>query len=166
MEASLVWDELALLGEGPLWDAREQCLHWVDVDGCTLHTLSPGTDERPSTRYDARISSVGLREGSGLVVAHDRGFSLLEDGIGVGCSNGSTGASTPRPCTTSTASRTGSTHLPRDGRHLRAPACGRDLARGRPTGLSDDMLAREPHAGSLFSLTPGVHGRPAFRFAG
>jgi sugar lactone lactonase YvrE len=32
-------------------------------------------------------------------------------------------------------------------------------------GLSDDDLAREPHAGALFACEIGVHGRPAFRFA-
>jgi sugar lactone lactonase YvrE len=34
------------------------------------------------------------------------------------------------------------------------------------TELSEDALAREPHAGSLFSFDAGVRGRPAFRFAG
>ena len=57
-EATLTWDERALLGEGPLWDEREQCLHWVDVDACTLHTLWPATEKRASAVYDARISSV------------------------------------------------------------------------------------------------------------
>jgi sugar lactone lactonase YvrE len=61
-DATLVWDERALLGEAPLWDEREQCLHWVDVDAYTLHTLWPASGERSSTTHDARISSVGLRE--------------------------------------------------------------------------------------------------------
>jgi sugar lactone lactonase YvrE len=79
--ATLVWDERALLGEGPLWDDREQCLYWVDIDGCTLHTLWPATGERTSTTYSTRISSVGLRERGGFVIAHERSFSLLEDGL-------------------------------------------------------------------------------------
>jgi sugar lactone lactonase YvrE len=286
MDATLVWDERALLGEGPLWDEREQRLHWVDVDRCTLHTLRPGTGERTSTRYDARISSVGLRESGGLVVAHDRGFSVLEDGrlhpidasvcpsgprmndgacdaagrywagsvapdgapgtgalyrldpdgtveavvIGVGCSNGidwspdgetmyyvdslahgidafdydvATGDISARRRVAEIAPEDG---LP-DGltvdsegtiwlaiwggsrvrryspdgellEELRLPvslvtSCifgGGDLetlyVTSARTGLSDDVLTSEPHAGSLFSFTPGVRGRPAFRFAG
>jgi sugar lactone lactonase YvrE len=79
-DATLVWDERALLGEAPLWDEREQCLYWVDVDAYTLHTLWPASGERSSTTHDARISSVGLRETGGLVVAHDRSFSVLENG--------------------------------------------------------------------------------------
>lgn len=34
------------------------------------------------------------------------------------------------------------------------------------TGLSDEALAQQPHAGSLFVARPGVHGLPAFEFAG
>jgi sugar lactone lactonase YvrE len=79
-EATLVWDERALLGEGPIWDDRVERLLWVDVDGRTLHTLDPRSGERRSERVDARISSVALRERGGYVVAHDRGFSLLEHG--------------------------------------------------------------------------------------
>jgi sugar lactone lactonase YvrE len=80
MRATLVWDERALLGEGPLWDEREQCLYWVDVDGFALHTYRPGDDGRETERFAARISSVALRENGGLLVAHDRSVSLLDGG--------------------------------------------------------------------------------------
>ena len=63
-EATLTWDERALLGEGPLWDEREQCLHWVDGDARTLHTLWPATEKRASTVYDGQwettVPSFGL----------------------------------------------------------------------------------------------------------
>jgi sugar lactone lactonase YvrE len=36
-EAKLVWDIRAVLGEGPLWSAREQAIYWVDLKGCMLH---------------------------------------------------------------------------------------------------------------------------------
>src|SRR3954464_6143611 len=80
MQASLVWDERALLGEGPLWDEREQCLHWVDVDGFALHTYRPDGDARKTARFEERISSVALRENGGRLVAHDRSVSLLDGG--------------------------------------------------------------------------------------
>jgi len=34
------------------------------------------------------------------------------------------------------------------------------------SGLSDDERASQPHAGGVFRCRPGVHGRPARRFAG
>ena len=33
-------------------------------------------------------------------------------------------------------------------------------------GLSDEALAKQPHAGSIFVARPGVRGLPAFEFAG
>jgi sugar lactone lactonase YvrE len=285
-DATLVWDERALLGEGPLWDEREQCLHWVDVDACTLHTLWPATEKRASATYDARISSVGLRESGGLVVAHDRSFSLLEEGSlvpyapnvgplgprmndgacdpagrywagtvapgnapgtgvlyrleptgaaapvvdGIGVSNGidwsldagtmyyvdshahgidafdfdeQTGALSNRRRVAEIAPGDGvpdgltvdsegtiwcaiwggwavRRYNP-DGELLleltlpvsQVSSCvfgGRDLdtlyVTSARTGLDPAALAREPHAGSLFSVDVGVRGRPAFRFAG
>jgi sugar lactone lactonase YvrE len=77
-EATVVWDARALLGEGPIWDEREHVLHWVDVDGFTLHTLEPASGRQTSRKLAGRCSSVALRESGGLLVAHDRSVSTLE----------------------------------------------------------------------------------------
>lgn len=37
-EANLVWDIRSVLGEGPLWSARDQAVYWVDIKGCMLHS--------------------------------------------------------------------------------------------------------------------------------
>ena len=36
-DAKLVWDIRSVLGEGPLWSAREQAIYWVDIKGSMLH---------------------------------------------------------------------------------------------------------------------------------
>lgn len=33
------------LGENPLWDTREGCLYWTDIDGGTLHRLKDGAHD-------------------------------------------------------------------------------------------------------------------------
>jgi sugar lactone lactonase YvrE len=78
MEAEVVWAAQALLGEGPIWDDREGVLHWVDVDGYTLHTLEPSTGTQSSRKLAGRCSSVALRESGGLLIAHDRSVSVLD----------------------------------------------------------------------------------------
>jgi sugar lactone lactonase YvrE len=80
-EATVVWDAQALLGEGPIWDERERVLHWVDVDGSTLHTLEPATGEKTSRKLAGRCSSVALCESGGLLIAHDRSVSRLEGDV-------------------------------------------------------------------------------------
>src|SRR3954462_13454323 len=77
-EPAVVWDAQALLGESPIWDDREGVLHWVDVDGYTLHTLEPASGLRTPRRPAGRCSSVALRESGGLLIAHDRSVSLLD----------------------------------------------------------------------------------------
>jgi sugar lactone lactonase YvrE len=275
-EPVLAWDARALLGEGPLWDERDGVLYWVDVDGRRLHALRDG--DRVTTDVPGRISSVALREKGGLLAAHDRSISLLEDGElvplvrdfspggltndgavdpagryfigtvepggalyrldpdgaiecvldGVRISNGidwsvdaktmyyvdslahsvdafdygvATGAISNRRVLVEIDESDGvpdgltvdaegmiwvaiwggwcvRRYMP-DGHLLQevgipvsqTSSCsfaGEDLstmyvtsARG---GLSNEQLAREPHAGGLYAFTPGIRGRPAFRF--
>ena len=80
-EPVVVWDAQALLGEGPIWDDREGVLHWVDVDGRTLHTLEPASGRQTSRKLAGRCSSVALRESGGLLVAHDRSVSALDGDV-------------------------------------------------------------------------------------
>jgi sugar lactone lactonase YvrE len=78
--AELVLDAQSLLGECPLWDDREQCLYWVDVEERVIHAYWPATGTRQMRRLEARVSSLGLRRSGGLIVAHDRRFSVLDEG--------------------------------------------------------------------------------------
>ena len=37
----LIWDARNELGEGPLWDPREQKLYWLDSKGPTVNRYDP-----------------------------------------------------------------------------------------------------------------------------
>ncbi|MFP3205727.1 MAG: SMP-30/gluconolactonase/LRE family protein [Metallosphaera yellowstonensis] len=61
----------AILGEGPLWDWRDNTLYWVDILKGELHTVKGSSHVTyPSPKM---ISALGLREDGGLVVSayHD-----------------------------------------------------------------------------------------------
>jgi D-xylonolactonase len=45
VEAELVWDLGAELGEGPVWDAARSCLWFVDIKGRRLHRYTPATGD-------------------------------------------------------------------------------------------------------------------------
>ena len=49
--AELVADARATLGEGPVWDDREQCVWWVDILGESIHRTTSGDR---AGRYDPR----------------------------------------------------------------------------------------------------------------
>lgn len=81
-EVSCVLDAKALLGEGPLWDAADRALHWVDIKRREIHRFDPATgrDEKWSTPED--VGSLALRERGGLVVALTSGFHFFDPATG------------------------------------------------------------------------------------
>lgn len=68
----------ALLGEGPVWDARHDALVWVDIEGRQVHVTS--ADGR-STRSYATPDQVGAAvplDAGGLLLAVGAGFATLD----------------------------------------------------------------------------------------
>jgi sugar lactone lactonase YvrE len=69
------------LGEGPVWDAAEQAIHWVDIKGQLLQRFHPASGDSRVWTLPERIGSFALRERGGFVVALASGFAFLsEDG--------------------------------------------------------------------------------------
>lgn len=67
-----------LLGEGPLWDPRDEVLYWVDSNGCRVRRLDPAGGEVRDWPVPERIGSLALRESGGAVVALKSGFHFLD----------------------------------------------------------------------------------------
>ncbi len=78
MEIRKVVDCKNLLGEGPLWDTRDQRLYWVDSIAKEIWSCrEDGSDTR---RYFVpyTIGSMALRDGGGAVLAMANGFSFYD----------------------------------------------------------------------------------------
>lgn len=73
-----VLDARAGLGESPVWSAEEQALYWVDALAPALFRLDPSTGAQQSWWMPELISSFGLREGGGAVLALRTGLHLLD----------------------------------------------------------------------------------------
>lgn len=67
-----------VLGESPLWSAREQALYWVDILDARIYRWHPQSGEQRTWRVPAAVGSMGLREGGGLVLAMRTGFHLFD----------------------------------------------------------------------------------------
>jgi D-xylonolactonase len=79
-EAQCVWDAGAVLGEGPLWSAREQALYWVDILSHRLHRYAPhAAQQRTTWQFDDVITAVAERaNGEGLIVTLRHRFAYFD----------------------------------------------------------------------------------------
>ena len=69
LKAEVIINARCELGEGPLWDEREQCLYWVDILPGKIHRYDPASGEHRVFNVGEMIGTIGLRENGGLVVA-------------------------------------------------------------------------------------------------
>jgi sugar lactone lactonase YvrE len=74
----VAFGEPMAVGECPLWDPRESCLYWVDIDGLAVHRLDPASGAHRSWSMDSEPSALALHADGGLVVARRSGLVHLD----------------------------------------------------------------------------------------
>ena len=77
-QADLALDARALLGEGPIWDARAGVLYWVDISGCKVHIFTPATGADRALDVGQPVGTVVPRRSGGVMVALRDGFAALD----------------------------------------------------------------------------------------
>lgn len=122
----------AALGEGPVWDAAEGRLWWVDIPAGNVHGVWPGSGRTVTIPVGQPVGAVAPRRGGGLVLALRDGFGLLDDG-----------AAEPRVAAP----------VERDRPRNQFNDGGVDPAGRFWAGTAS--LDREPGAGTLYRLDPG-----------
>ena len=131
-----------ILGEGPVWDEREQALYWVDIEGCRVHRLEwPGEALRSWTLPD-RVGALVPRERGGFVCAMAGGIALADAGFGALAWLGRPEAHLP-------GNRFNDGKCDRDGRFWTGTM---DEAARLPSGA----LYRVDHDGSVTAMRAGV----------
>jgi sugar lactone lactonase YvrE len=80
IQAAPYVDAVARLGEGPLWDFRESRLHWIDINGQSVHSFDRLSNQETVFNAGEFVSTVVLRssqKGGGLVVALTRSIASI-----------------------------------------------------------------------------------------
>jgi sugar lactone lactonase YvrE len=67
------------LGEGPLWNTKEQRLYWIDLTPGILFRWSPTTGQTESFKLGFSIGCIGLRAKGGLVMGAKHGFMTWDE---------------------------------------------------------------------------------------
>ncbi|MBC8079160.1 MAG: SMP-30/gluconolactonase/LRE family protein, partial [Gorillibacterium sp.] len=78
MKLEMVADALAVLGEGPCWDASRKVLYWVDIEGFLVHEFNPADRSDRTISVGQYVGAVVPRESGGLVLVGRHGFYSLE----------------------------------------------------------------------------------------
>jgi D-xylonolactonase len=68
----------ALLGEGPIWVAREQALYWVDIKTPSVWRLDWATRATRSWTPPWRVGAIAPRLEGGFIAATEAGFALAD----------------------------------------------------------------------------------------
>ncbi|MHB8464034.1 MAG: SMP-30/gluconolactonase/LRE family protein [Acidimicrobiales bacterium] len=82
MEFEIAVDAHAFIGEGPVWDHRQDTLWWLDIFRHELHAFDPKTGADKTTDLGAQIGAVALRASGGLVLAAPEGFVAFDPETG------------------------------------------------------------------------------------
>ena len=70
------------VGEGPVWDAEEQALYFIDILGRKVFRHHPGSGQTHEWSVPDIIGSMALRAGGGAIVALANGVHSLDFGTG------------------------------------------------------------------------------------
>ena len=82
LQAELLLDAKAILGEGSIWHPKENKLYWIDIEGKSLHIYDPVTKQDKSFPVGARIGTVVPVEGGGALVALQNGIYEIDTNTG------------------------------------------------------------------------------------
>jgi len=76
--ARCLWDVGALLGEGPVWDPRDGCVWFVDIERPSIHRYRLADGDRRSWTPPHRVTALWPRARGGFVAHGERGFLIAD----------------------------------------------------------------------------------------
>jgi sugar lactone lactonase YvrE len=72
----------SMLGEGPVWDAANDTILWVDIMGCAIHVLDRKNNAFQSITTPSMIGSFALCNDGNIVAALQEGFVFIDKNTG------------------------------------------------------------------------------------
>lgn len=70
------------VGEGAVWDDRDEVLWWVDIPAGLIYCFDPATGRNHAIDYGEPVGCLAVRESGGLVLATKTGFWLFDPKTG------------------------------------------------------------------------------------
>ena len=77
-QPAIVLEYSCLLGEGPVWDAANNCIYWVDIIPGHIHRYTLTSQKHDTFSVGQMVGAVVPRKGGGLVAALQNGFAFVD----------------------------------------------------------------------------------------
>lgn len=77
-ELAVVVDHKCLLGEGPIWDATQKLICWVDILNGVIHEYSPGQQAHKKTPVHQMIGAIAVCTDGNFIAALQDGFAFID----------------------------------------------------------------------------------------
>ncbi len=78
MKIECVVHSKSKVGEGAVWDTRENVLWWVDIPAGLIHRFNPDTNSNTTIDFGEPVGCLAVRKQGGLVLAAKSGFWLFD----------------------------------------------------------------------------------------
>ncbi len=78
IDVKCVWQEPAILGEGPLWSERENAVYGVDIVSKKVHRYGVADESRRTWIFETEVTSLAERRQGGLVGTVRDGFAFID----------------------------------------------------------------------------------------
>ena len=82
MQAELVLDAKAKLGEGAIWHPDEKRFYWIDIEGKVFHVFNPASGEDAEHPLPERVGTVVPVKAGGVLLAMQNGIHKFDFGTG------------------------------------------------------------------------------------
>ena len=82
MKVECVASTRSRVGEGAVWDDRDQVLWWVDIPAGLIHCYKPSTGVNDTIGFGEPVGCLAVREKGGLVLAAKSGFWFFDPETG------------------------------------------------------------------------------------
>ncbi|WP_276389013.1 SMP-30/gluconolactonase/LRE family protein [Eudoraea chungangensis] len=77
-KANLVYNAQATLGEGPIWDVKQNSLYWVDIEACRLHQHQPKLNSNIFWQFEEMLGAALLTDDNSILLALEKGLALFD----------------------------------------------------------------------------------------
>src|SRR5580704_17420974 len=68
----------AIVGESPVWNIKEQCLYWADIQNKQIHRFDPSSGRNQTFLQPEIVTCVALTAGGGLVLTLKKHFAIFD----------------------------------------------------------------------------------------